>query len=610
LSNTDTAQGRSGYAAVFAEPGNSGPLSDGGFLFDEILLEDPSPLYRLNGGTRVEYTRPGALVSVGNTKVLSDIVLSTALESEVQGNPFIAESKAYGGVVSRSGADFSLLGAQLRGNLTFTAAEDTFLWNAGHSVSRGWGPFSAGESFSASPADRTLDHRFNLGLSSLFQTNFEAEAYYEDESLERKWNLLLGMNPPSQYIPSVSAGTTMMWTENDDVSEWSSNYGVLWVRSWEPMAPDLGEDAALRETRSLIRITESTKPVGAELLFEGSTFFSKPNNLTRLGNTVRLDAPVAAWGSSLNFQIERGFKRHLGFSAENALGEGEKFAESVRDVLPLWGVVPFYSLFADDLNGAMDKSLENSPSRDIAEYTSFNDRFSFTAQLPPLYDFKAIFVPSGAGGRIERIIEQKLDTRLDILYLNGNLGFSALNMFGAFGAYPFFSFYQTDEFSHNLETSIAIPSGEDLSWRVQSALGSGFRGFAGGELGLNNTITAGSAGWMESLGMDWTVPTIKCLLSIFYNWIAAAAQTQSSWLTLSELLNAEYEQLRKESLELSFDHDGEYLNWNLILGHESIIRILGRLNFSVFAKFTCTQSERSRVLSFIGAVGTSLHVSF
>jgi hypothetical protein len=115
---------------------------------------------------------------------------------------------------------------------------------------------------------------------------------------------------------------------------------------------------------------------------------------------------------------------------------------------------------------------------------------------------------------------------------------------------------------------------------------------------------------VESFILDWTVPTRKSLLSIFYGWIAAAAQTQSSWLALSDLMNTGYEQLRKETLELAFDHSGDYLQWSLIAGHESIIRIFGRLNFSVFAKLNCTQDERVQILSFIGTIGTTLNVSF
>jgi hypothetical protein len=79
---------------------------------------------------------------------------------------------------------------------------------------------------------------------------------------------------------------------------------------------------------------------------------------------------------------------------------------------------------------------------------------------------------------------------------------------------------------------------------------------------------------------------------------------------VSAVLAGDYEQLRKETLELSFDNTGDYLTWSLIAGHESIIRILGRLTFSVFAKLNCTRNYQRDDLSFIATLGTTLHVTF
>jgi hypothetical protein len=308
--------------------------------------------------------------------------------------------------------------------------------------------------------------------------------------------------------------------------------------------------------------------------------------------------------------MERGFKRNLLFSGNDVLDEARKFGESISDSLPLWELPPLYSLFAPELNGAMDKGLSHSPSKDITEYASFNDLFRITSQFPYLYDLRALFIPANASLGFERILERKLDTDTDILHIRGGLGFSAINIFGAFGFKPLFKFYQSDEFSHTLEAALGIPSEEEPSWRLQWAVGAGFRGFSGGEFGLSNTATVLDSGWLESLRADWTFPAKKSLLSALYNWVAAKARLQNSWLRLSILMDRPYEQLLKESLELSFDHSGDYLNWDLALGHESIIRIMGLLYFSVFAKLNCSQQGQSKTLSFVGSVGTNLNIFF
>jgi hypothetical protein len=614
----ETGSGNSGYLAVLVSPG-TGRLPDGGFLLDEIFLADPSPAWRLNGGGSVEWKRPGVLASYRGRALVSDLSLSTALESGVRGDPFAPEPDGSGGAVSRSSGEITLLGTLIRGNFSFSVQDGGFSWSGGHGVSRSWGPFSVEETFSSSPEGKTMDHRFGLGLSGMVSSRLNGEVFYEDEKLERKWNWALGFSPQAgggdggirRYIPGVSLEAAAAFTGATSLPEtWIGNYGAAWTQSWVSMAPDLGAGAVKRDTRALVKITESTSPVGAELSLEGGAVFSGPNNRTQSDSLARLDIPLVLGASRLNLRGERRFRRHLLFSGQDVLADGAKFTESLRDSLPLWKIFPFYSLFSPRLGDAMDQSLADSPSAGLEEYTAFDDRFDVNLQFPALYDFRALFVPASTALRVDRILEQKLDTRLDMLNLGAVLGFSAINMFGAFGVLPLFSFYQGDEFTHTLDASVAIPREEQLSWRFQSSLTGIFHGFSGGELGFTNTLTTGSTGWLESFVLDWTGPTKKSLLSLFYGWITAGARTQSSWLALSELLNANYEQFRKETLELAFDHGGDYPVWTLIAGHESIIRIMGRLYFSVFAKLNCSQDQEAKVLSFIGTLGTTLNVSF
>jgi hypothetical protein len=609
--NAGEEENKSGYAAVFLVPGSGTALGDGAFFFDELLLEEPSPAYRLSGGGSLEWTRPGPALSYRGAVILSDLSFSAALESGIRGSPFMSEPEGTGAVASRSAGEASLFGARLKANAALSAAEGVFSWKESHGISRAWGPFSAEASFSTAPEDKTLNRRLGLALSGVFSSRLNGEVLYEDENLERKWNLLLDFAPRRNYIPAVSVESSAAWTENTLVpGKWMSNYGILWTRSWIPLIPDLGDGAAKRDARGLIKIAEKTSPLGAELSLEGSTSFSAPRGQTQSNSLVRLDIPLSFPSGTLNFRGERSFKRLLLFSGENVLAEGEKLAENIRDSLPLWKVFPLYSLFSPDLGSAMDEGLSRSPSAALAEYTAFYDRFGLSLRLPGLYDLRALFIPSNMTLRIDRVLEQKLDTRLDMLTLGGNFGFSVVNMFGAFGALSLFPFYLGDEFTHTLETTVAMPREEDISWRLQSSLTAAFLDFSGGELGFTNTFTAASPGWKESFVLAWTVPTQKSLLGVFYNWIRGAARTQSSWLAMRGLLNTRYEQLRKETLELGMDHSEDYLRWTLTAGHESIIRILGRLYFSVFVKLNCAQNQESRVLSFIGTAGTTLNVSF
>ncbi|MDR1899470.1 MAG: hypothetical protein LBQ55_05635, partial [Treponema sp.] len=607
----DSASGRAAYAAFFVSPG-SGALPDKGrFSLDEIILEDPAPAYRLNGGTALAWKRPGTVLEYRDVSVLSDIALETALEGSVRGDPFTAGSDVSGGTVSRSSGNFSLLGARVSGKFAFTAAKDTWYWNGGHGISRSFGPLSVDASFSDSPEEIAMNHKVALKLASVVETGVDGEVYYEDGKLDRKWNASFGFGSPGKYLPSLSFDTALAWIENtSEPSEWLSSYGETWVKSWDPLLPDAGSGAAKRDTRTRIMLKKELGITGAELTLEGTTVFSGPNRGTQSGSQVRLDVPLNLGLYRFLFRGERSYRKDLSYAGDDVFHEGDKFSESVRDSLPLWGVVPFYSLFAADSGTAMDKSVGDSPSAALTQYALYNDRFALTLQLPGYYDLRALYVPTALGARVERVLEQKLDTRLDMLNLAGNLGFSAVNMFGAFGSNSLFDFYESDEFTHSLEAATAFPKNEDPSWRIQSGQRLSFYGFAGGELGFGNTLTAADSGWLESAAVEWIVPTKRSLLSIFYGFIARAVRTQSSWLTLSRLLDAEYEQLRKETLELVVDFSGEYPQWSFILGHESVIRILGQLNFSVFAKLNCSENRQTGILSVLGTLGTTLNVSF
>jgi len=605
----ESSNGKSGYVAILVNPDSSAPLGDASIFIDEIILEDAAMSYRMNAGGNVQYSRPGTLLSIGGVSVLADFNVTSALESEFRGDPLIQDVGIRGSMVNRTGVGISLLGVKLTGNLSFTAAKDTFLWSADHGISRSFGQFSIGETFYASPSENSAQHKFFIDFTSPFFIKFNADVNYNYSKVEQRWNLGMGFTADNVYIPTINATFQAGWTRGASFED--QGYGELWLRTWDDMIPDTGSGASGRRTATQITVTERTTPVGATVTLTGSTNFTGANSITVLENSAYLDIPATLSGTTLNFRAGRNYKRHLYFSGNDALEDGAKFFESINDSLPLWAIFPGYSLFTESLNDAMERSLRSSASSKIAQYTAFNDHFSARASLPVHYNLAAFFVPSNAGLRLERVLEQKLDTRADILNLGISLGYSAINMFGLLGYLPLFKFYQSDEYTQGFEMLFLFPKGENVSWRFQSVTGATFVGFSGGMLNLANTLTFRSGGnWLESAVLDWTTPASNSLLGVFYGWIAEAALKQNSWLGLSSLLNSEYEQLRRESLELVLDKTENNFRMSLVLGHEAIIRILGRLNFSAFVKLRFNEDARNKIYTFDALLGTTLRVSF
>ncbi len=254
----------------------------------------------------------------------------------------------------------------------------------------------------------------------------------------------------------------------------------------------------------------------------------------------------------------------------------------------------------------MHKALDASPSKDSAFYSSFNDHFSTKISLPMIYNLSAFILPSKINFQIERTLEQKMDTRTDKLNLGAGLGFYAINMFGNLGYRPTFKFYQTDEYSHSIDVSVYMPKNEEVSYRVQSVLGAGFKGAGGGVLSFVNTFTLKSENyWLESFVSGWEVPLKKSILGNFYKKTVLSPEKQNSWFKLSSYFGTQYEQLRKETLELVFDRQTDFLRWSLIAGHEEIVRIQGKLNFSAYIKLRGGEDKENKTLIFDVILGTA-----
>jgi hypothetical protein len=624
---SEIAPGRVSYAAIFVSPDPGGGKTSGSFALDEIILEDPAPLYRYNGGAAAQWNHPGELLNFRGRTALSDLSFNAALESSLRGDPFTGGEAGNSALMAgRSSGGLSLFGTRLRGNLGLSlgrnsparGGEQLRDWNAGHGLSRSFGPLSFRESFADSPPDRAMDHSLGIELSLPLSSRLEGEALYREENLDRKWSVSAGFDPrkipqiPGDLIPSVSLGGQAAWSESTREPEgWLSSYGEAWGKSWGYLVPDPGEGAKKRDIRGNFGIREEAGPVGAGLGLEGQSLFSRPGGNTRSSGTVRLDVPLSLRSYRIVFRGERAYLRALRYTGGNAFDDLDKAKESLADSLPLWRSPPFYSLFGKDLGDLLDGIADSAPGH---EYSSFQDGAGLSFTLPDRFDLKSLVVPHSLGFRLNRILERKFDTPFDVLRLNWDLDFSGANLFGAQGVLPLFRFYRTDEFSHRLEGAIAFPREEKNSWRIRSAAEMDFFGFAGAEFGLSNTFTAGSGSpslqWLESLSLDWIVPVEKSLLGTVYDFFTRALRTQGSWLSLAGIPEAEYEQLRKESLELALDYSGEYLRTAVGLRHESILRITGRLNLSVFAKIECSQDSKTEILSFLGLIGTSLRLSF
>jgi hypothetical protein len=609
---TDMYTSGSAYIAAFTETSTG---AAGTFSIDEICLEEPAPSYRFNTGTTLEWNHPEPIVSINDTPIVSNLSVNAALETAATGDPFSAESETFAGMQSRSSAGVTVLGTAITGNLSFNVSSELSYWSAGHGISRSFGPFSISERFNTAPHNKNFDHRLSVGFGALLQARLSSDITYELKKLKRFWDFSIGIESVKDGRPGFSLGGDIGYTEKTDRPEsWLENYGETWAMSFPEMLIDSGSvpggTIQNRDLHGRATFNVNRTPLGLSLGFDMTNSVSVPLRTNQSSSYGALELPFVFGNIRGALRSERTFRRlENGYGKD--LGEDmEHYGSGLSASSPLWFSIPVYSIFDPALGNGLDKTIGGYSNPEKIENTHWNETFSLSFFFPERYDPLSLVVPVSFSSQIDRTLEQRLDTRLDVFTFSPALNFSGINLFGSMGTASVFRFYRNDEFSHSISGVFSFPKSERPVWRLQAEQNLGFFGFKGAELEINNTVTAGSTGWVESMALLWTVPAEKTLLSLVYDKIMGKLENVDNLPALKSLAASEYERLRRESLELVIDRSGDYGEYSVILGHESVVRILGKLTLSAFSKLNVKWNEYSDTLSFMLNFGTSLSVTF
>lgn len=610
------SSGQQSYLALFIKPKDGDALPAASFSVDEIILEHSISSYRFNVGTSADWHIPGTILSLGKFDLLKDLTFQSALETAFRVSPEQEHIEHFAGLLSNSKITGTVLDTLLSFNLRLNAGAQNTTWNAGYEIDRDFGPLSFSEQFQSGSLDASLWHDVSLDLSPAFGTTkievgIEASAEYENTRLNRIWETYTGWKPSDKNNSGIRADFFAGWLSYDeDADYWSSSFGDSWLRSWEAMMPDDGRDADRRSAKLSLAGIVDTKPLGANIYLEAESIHNRIQSTTLSDSAVRLELPFSIGKTYTVFQLERGFNWGLHDSGKSFHNDADWFMKSLETSAPLWASIPLYSLFDPALNDSMQSVYDNSNWKSLTDDSRFHDLAGINIQLPLNSGLPSFFIPSSFDVTLKRSLHQKLDTISDVLNLGASVDFSAVNMFGAFGTVPIMRIYQSDEFSNRLEIDMAFPRDEDVSWQMLAGQSMSFFGFTEAVLNLNNTLSFSDEGWSETLKIDWLVPTKKSLLSLFYSFLMGKAAGLENFPALSEIAVQPFSQLRNETLELSISESDKELVMNLVIRHESIIRLEGRLHFSVFAELSTDYYSSTDVLSFIGTIGTSLQVSF
>lgn len=597
--------GRASYIALFLEPA-SGSLPDGSFSADEIILEENVPYYRGNFGAALRAGRSGTVLELGGVKILSDAETELAMESVLRGDPAYPDEGLDTAVLGRASASAQVLGSAVRGNLRISAADQVRSWSGGHGIETPLGPLTLTEAFSVDPADERLRHQIGADLRSPLAATLAAELNRDGETLSRAWEGSLRYGDKRM----LQAEGKAQWTEAmEEHPVLPPAYGGAWTWSWPPLIPDAGENARTRTAEAKLRGGLEEAPLGLLLSAEGKSSFNGPR--ATLGSEARgaIEVPVQIGALKGRVTNTRAVRRASGNPGTSIGKDGERLIETVADSGPLFLRVPAYPLFDGELRQLFLETLAAESGSGTPEGAAFVETLDLQTDLPPRSGPSAIFVPSSLRGRAERKVEKTYDTDTDSTALSAGLDFTALNLFGAFGTRPLFSFYRDDELFHSLEALAVYSDAAEAQWSLKARQALGFFGFQGAQLELNNTYVLSGTGWSEAAALAWTVPTKKSLLSALYDRAMDALRNRRNWPALWALSELEARRFRRETLELTLDYSGDGAVAFLV-GHESIVRIDGRLGLSAFGSLSVQWSAASETTTVLAAAGTTLHLTY
>jgi hypothetical protein len=599
------------YVMAFLNGGTGTAPESGSFGLDEIILLDGAAAYSVNTGGSFNWHSDETIVSINGVNVLEAPAFETTLESGARGDPWNEDTDAFFAAVNRSRASIRFFGIQLEGNTAFSTGTDSLWWNAGHKISRSIGPVYLAEAFFLDPYEEAWNHEAGFSLSSLVSSSFNAKSSFQNGGKTRTWQADLGMasiaNAPLSFLISAEG----RWTNTGNAgAEIYNDYGKAWADTWQNLIPDNGAAADKRRLGGRFETALSAKPLGLYISANAGSAADRAVNNTESAASAALGFPFNAGGFSGAFRIERAYRRFLFYSGLNAGYDLEKFAETFAEAGAVYGSVPFYTLFDSELGRKLRESLSDSASAALIQDAYFSDRYQLSLQIPETSGLASLWTPRSFEAHVDRSLNQKFDTQTDILGTGAGLRFSAMNIFGAFGARPLFKMYENDEFNTSLGAAVAFPRGEDASWRLNTGQIFIFYGFKGAQFQFEDAITVLSNGWTGIFKVDWISPAEKSLLGELYKWFFSKFSEQSVWPAFRELAIANIERLRQETIEFSIDNTGNYDSFIFSVQHKSIVRILGRLNLDVFARLGISRDYITEITNFIGTVGTSLNISY
>jgi len=472
-------------------------VAAGSIEIDEIFLHDPVLGIGAGGVTDIRYTKPGPLISIGETPLVSDI----AFQQTVYGR-----QDEYGGGLTPAPAGnlaftnqlaFSLTDARL--TLDYNGRWDgtDYLPSGGYKAAL---PLFENlmlinddyhENSSYTETEFTRDLSIKLQNAGTVSWTLTGGIDWDGSNLYRSWKSEAEFQPENTTPQSTrtfqASINNTFTTENDQIEPEDEDLWQRYSRATTLLYPDYTEGKLYRSTQNAIdfqlnreRFTFGISPAVTTASHPDETPFS----LTT-GSSIDLSLSMQLQEEGKNrgtftFSYGRSGSFRDDYSEDSGFPTDLAECLSQTQVFPMvWTSPPFWELWAP---AARDIFSDYTRGAISAAYTNSAD-LSFTRQ--PGSSLADLILPKSFSASIQRTLHRELDSVTDAVSIGSEYRTTALNLFGSLGRYPLLTWYRTDEISHSLtyEGTIPLTAGSEETHTITAGQLL--------QLNLNQTITVG-----------------------------------------------------------------------------------------------------------------------
>jgi hypothetical protein len=388
-------------------------------------------------------------------------------------------------------------------------------------------------------------------------------------------------------------------------------YQEAWAHSSSLLKPDDGASERRRDFSAKTSIDLNSSRVG----FSAAATADSQFNATLDTRTDKTDLKITIPMRLGITEASLGLLRSFSFSeiastsprgAGDAFDDARAFSLVAVSAAPLWKTIPVATL----ADSGLPRSFREASGGSVA--ASFRDGIESSLKLPKSAGWTALVLPATANLSVARSFNRTLETTVDSIETSASVQFSAVNLFGAFGTTPYFSFYKSDEITHSVSVSADFPKQEEAEWEIGFRQSVSLFGFTDARFTFTNNLRTGSKGWNEGGSLSWTAPQEKSLMKTLFRLMLGKAAGWKNGPLLAELSSAAAEAEHRETVELAVSAS-EDVSWSWAAKHESILKAAKKLTWITFASIGAAggRADGERVDTKINAtIGLSLNLRF